>query len=92
MKLELDVASIHSKADFHKAVKIASGISFYGENLDALWDLLTGLVERPVSITWKNAKLSKISMDGDFDNIVKVIFAAVLYYENDEFTFELSNS
>lgn len=91
MRLELDGTTIRSSTDFHNAVTAASGISFYGRNLDALWDLLTGLVERPVRITWKNAKQSQIAMGDDFSRILRVINDALLFYEEDDFTFEMSN-
>ena len=31
---------------------------YYGENLDALWDCLTGGIELPVCIKWSNYKAS----------------------------------
>ena len=33
--------------------------NWYGKNLDALWDVLTGMVERPLKITWINSEESK---------------------------------
>ncbi|WP_447724302.1 barstar family protein [Sphingomonas koreensis] len=91
MRLELDGSAIRSSADFHNAVKAASEISFYGKNLDALWDLLTGLVERPVRITWTNAKQSQLAMGDDFSRILGVINDALLFYEKDDFMLEISN-
>jgi len=49
-----------SEEDFHTA--IAEGLdlpSWYGRNLDALWDALTGMVGRPLKITWIHAEQSK---------------------------------
>ena len=60
MELIIDGSKILSEEDFHKAV--AEGLSlpsWYGKNLDALWDALTGLVERPLKITWIHADQSK---------------------------------
>jgi|APFEC2959095171_1045051.scaffolds.fasta_scaffold00009_10 ribonuclease inhibitor len=91
MRLELDGSTIRSSVDFHNAIGTASGISFYGKNLDALWDLLTGLVERPVHISWTNAKQSQMAMGDDFSRILGILNDALLFYEKDDFTFEMSN-
>lgn len=90
MRLELDGHSIKSPAAFHDAVRTASGIGFYGRNLDALWDLLTGLVERPVRIVWTNADVSEAAMGDEFHRIARIIREAETYYPNDDFRFEMS--
>jgi len=88
--LNLDGHEIQSSADFHEAVLKASGIGFYGKNLSALWDVLTGLVERPVRITWSRSTLSEHAMGNDFHRIVEVIRKAETYLPNDDFYFEMS--
>lgn len=60
MQLIIDGSEIMSEEDFHSAV--AKGLdlpSWYGRNLDALWDALTGMVGRPLKMTWLNAAQSK---------------------------------
>lgn len=60
MQLIIDGSKIVSEEDLHKT--IAEGLnlpSWYGMNLDALWDVLTGIVGRPLKITWINAEQSK---------------------------------
>lgn len=60
MHLIIDGSKITSEEDLHMA--IAEGLelpSWCGMNLDALWDALTGLVGRPLKITWINANQSK---------------------------------
>ena len=52
MQLIIDGSKIVSEEDLHKT--IAEGLnlpSWYGMNLDALWDVLTGIVGRPLKIT-----------------------------------------
>ncbi|WP_426212733.1 barstar family protein [Massilia sp. TWP1-3-3] len=74
MKLEFDGVSILSESDFHEALTEALGLStFYGKNLDALWDLLSRDVERPVLLEWKNAEISKAAMGDRFDSIVGIL-------------------
>lgn len=56
----IDGSKIVSEEDLHTT--IAEGLDlpdWYGKNLDALWDALTGMVGRPLKITWINAEQSK---------------------------------
>jgi ribonuclease inhibitor len=60
MHLVIDGSKIVSEEDLHTV--IAEGLDlpiWYGRNLDALWDALTGIVGRPLKITWIDAELSK---------------------------------
>jgi len=60
MHLIIDGSKIASEEDLHTA--IAEGLdlpNWYGKNLDALWDALTGIVGRPLKITWIDAEQSK---------------------------------
>ena len=55
-----------SKANLHS--EIGSKLNFpdyYGGNLDALWDCLTGWVELPIEIVWQDFGLVKNSL-GDY--------------------------
>ena len=48
------------KKDFHRTLAIQCDVTeFYGHNLNALWDLLSWGVERPVCIIWNNSENSK---------------------------------
>jgi RNAse (barnase) inhibitor barstar len=73
MTLLLDGSEMASEDDFHDAVTAASGVEFYGRNLDALWDLLVGLVDPPIEIRWTNAESSRAAIGERFDRIVAVI-------------------
>jgi len=76
MRAEIDGAKIQSEADFHR--EIARALNFghnYGGNLDALWDVLSRDVERPISLVWKNARHSRIAMPGGFERIVTLLRA-----------------
>ena len=60
MELIIDGSKIMSEEDFHTTV--ANGLDlprWYVKNLDALWDSLTGMVDRPLKITWTHADQSK---------------------------------
>ncbi|MET3979522.1 ribonuclease inhibitor [Mucilaginibacter sp. UYP25] len=68
----IDGAYIKSISDFHKSTKrLFNFPEYYGENLDALWDCLVE-VETPITIIWKNHKLSASHLSSDFTKIVSV--------------------
>jgi ribonuclease inhibitor len=73
MLIELDGLSISSEQDFHKRIASAFSLAqYYGNNLNALWDLLSTDVERPVEIVWKNSKESEQSMGETFKKIISI--------------------
>lgn len=49
---------------------------FYGRNLDALWDCLTGHIELPVTIMWRNFYSSKLALGEYADKVAEVLKAA----------------
>lgn len=74
MNIEIDGNNIKTEAEFHTAISGALSFSpHYGKNLDALFDILSGDVERPVVLVWKNSPISKASMGDVFDRIVNVL-------------------
>jgi len=74
MKIELDGANILTERDFHRQLALALDVqAFYGSNLDALWDLLSAGVERPVTLVWKNSQISKASMEVPFEKIHEIL-------------------
>jgi ribonuclease inhibitor len=74
MIIELYGESLGSESDFHEALANALDLSeFYGRNLDALWDVLSVDVERPLQLVWINSEKSKQAMGARFDQIVKIL-------------------
>ncbi|WP_145554570.1 barstar family protein [Yersinia canariae] len=60
MNAILDGLLIESEDDFHDAIAKELNLPiWYGRNLDALWDALTGMVERPVRLVWINSEISR---------------------------------
>jgi ribonuclease inhibitor len=71
---ELEGAAIRSEAEFHAAIAAALEFpSYYGRNLNALWDVLTGDVERPVVLVWNDADASRAALGGWFDEVVELL-------------------
>lgn len=70
----LEGKKIRSEAEFHAAIAAALDFpEYYGRNLDALWDVLTGDVERPVVLLWKDAQASQASLGDRFQPIIELL-------------------
>lgn len=74
MIIELDGSNIKSEIEFHKQLASALKASeLYGNNLNALWDLLSANTERPIELTWRNSNNSRDSMGDTFEKIVSIL-------------------
>ncbi|WP_074894617.1 barstar family protein [Neisseria elongata] len=74
MQLEIIGSKIYTEQDFHNQIsKIFPIQDYYGNNLDALWDLLSTNVERPITLVWKDAIFSKNQLKSTFIEIIKVL-------------------
>lgn len=72
MELIIDGSKIQSEADFHHLIgETFYMTAWYGKNLDALWDVMTGMAERPLKIIWINADLSRERLP-HFEQIVSL--------------------
>ncbi|WP_081026124.1 barstar family protein [Ralstonia solanacearum] len=74
MNVKLDGNLIKSEVDFHRQLAKSLGVEdFYGFNCDALWDLLSASVERPLNLIWENSAVSRAGMGGAFEKIVAIL-------------------
>lgn len=74
MNIEIDGNSIKTESEFHAAISVALSLPpHYGNNLDALFDILSGDVERPVVLVWRDSSISKVGMGDSFERIVDVL-------------------
>lgn len=94
MNVELNGLEIRSERDFHRCLSIVLGVQgYYGNNLDAMWDLLSAGVERPLVLIWKDHHFSKKNMGKDFDDVIKVLNRVVGQDERfgwtDRFSYQL---
>lgn len=70
----IDGKEVNTEAAFHKAISSLFNFSpYYGNNLHALWDTLSTDIERPITLIWKDAAISKVALGSDFDLIVDVL-------------------
>ncbi|EHP42652.1 barstar (barnase inhibitor) [Cupriavidus basilensis OR16] len=94
MKIHINGDVVRSEMDFHRELASALGVeSFYGFNLDALWDLLSSSVERPVFLMWINAGVSRKYMGKSYFEIVDILERVKIQDErfgwNDKFTYKI---
>lgn len=67
----LDGHMINSEHDFHKVISSALDFGpYYGNNLDALWDMLSSGAAGGIILHWKNAEISQQKMGAVFETIV----------------------
>lgn len=68
--VELNGSTIINKQTFHEEIERFFNLPYYGENLNALWEVLSYEAVRPLTIVWKNADISKNAMGVYFDKII----------------------
>ncbi len=74
MIVEIDGSRIKTEADFQDAIAKVFGLShYYGKNLNALRDVLTRDVERPITLVWHNSRESQKSMPSEFRQIIQLL-------------------
>ena len=74
----IDGLKIASEMDFHREVaKAMRFLEYYGNNLDALWDVLSGDLPEQTTLVWCNAARSRTMLGPRFEAIVSVLKQAV---------------
>ena len=94
MQIVIEGQNIYVEKDFHRQfVSQVEDLYYYSHNLDALWDSLTGSVEGPLHLIWRDATLSKQRLGTRFDLIISVLDRVIAYdaksIHEDKFTFEI---
>lgn len=76
-----DFDTIETVEDFYAAAKFQLQLpEYFGNNLDALWDCVTGEIELPVDISFINMTTSQLD---DFDGIIAVFEDASIELDDD---------
>ena len=92
MILNIDGREIKTVNDFHDKLMVCPGMpDFYGRNLDAFYDVLTGFIEGPLKIVWHHAAVSRSNLGEEFDGLALAMKDAADYTRTwpDKFEFEL---
>ncbi|WP_061808770.1 barstar family protein [Rossellomorea vietnamensis] len=59
--------------EFHKYIKRNLDLpEYYGENLNALWDCLTGFIQLPLLLVWEKFDISKGHLGEDSEKILQL--------------------
>ena len=82
MNIEIFGKEIQNEMDFHKQFNKYADYPYYGHNLNALWDVLTGMLERPAHLIWHDSKLSKEVL-GETFNTITDMFEEVSKHDED---------
>lgn len=85
----IDSKAFKDKEGFHELLKLKLDLpEYYGKNLDALWDCLTGDIELPIRIIWENFDSSR-GILGEYADKAAELFKKAQNYSNQELIFEL---
>ncbi|RCX32409.1 MULTISPECIES: barstar family protein [Bacillus amyloliquefaciens group] len=69
----IDGKDVTSTETLHRILKDQLDFpDFYGENLNALWDCLTGWIEYPLTLVWKNFEFSQKELGSDADDVLEL--------------------
>jgi ribonuclease inhibitor len=86
----IDGENIETEIALHKYLKQELNLpDYYGMNLHALWDCITGYIELPVKIIWNNFDLSKKKLGDKFVGYVIDLFKRAQKELPGEFDYEL---
>lgn len=80
-KVIIDGKNLKDKKSLHLILKEKLNLpEYYGENLDALWDCLTGDIAMPLSIVWENFNESKNYLGEYADKAAEVLLKAEKHF------------
>jgi ribonuclease inhibitor len=73
----LEGKDLKSKLKVHQLLKDKLELpDYYGENLDALWDCLTGWVSLPLRIVWNDYEYSKNELGSFAEELLQLFLEA----------------
>ncbi|MCY8452247.1 barstar family protein [Bacillus spizizenii] len=73
-KIIINGKDFENKERIHDALKDKLDFpDYYGKNLDALWDCLTGWIELPLTLVWRNFEFSKKFLGSYAENTLEVL-------------------
>ena len=79
----IEGALIDSKEELHKIFKEALNLpEHYGKNLDALWDMVTGEIDLPIRIIWRDFNITEENIGAYAMKTLQVIKRASETLEN----------
>ena len=80
----IDFSECKNGMDLHNVLKETLGFpDFYGANLDALWDSITGFIQLPEKIIFSGVKNLKTELYEYIKLIINIFQRAKIMYYND---------
>ena len=72
-EIHIDGNIILSEEDFYKVAGPLLGFpDYFGNNLDALWDSMSGHIDTDIILVWDNHSISKNAFPETFEKIVEI--------------------
>ena len=69
--IELDGNVIGNEDEFHSEISRILGFTdYYGRNMDALWDCISGYIDTDFQLVWKNHQQCKNALGQKFDIVI----------------------
>jgi ribonuclease inhibitor len=85
----LDGNDITTEDIFHNKIsQLLEFPKFYGRNLDALWDLMSGHIDTNMVLVWKNHEVAKKSFPDTFIEIIETFNEVKELWEDFEYRLE----
>ena len=87
-KFTVDLKNVTNYSEFYDA--LIKGLDFpdwCGKNPDAVWDLLTGLLETPAVVEIKNSDKIEWQLKQELDLLIKILKRTEDWYDEGEFSF-----
>lgn len=83
----IDFSEIGDELDFYEQLKEKIELpDYFGDNLDALYDVISGDIELPLHIEFVNMDVSQLE---DFENLLEILEEIDNQIENFSFTYFL---
>ncbi|SHI90767.1 ribonuclease inhibitor [Clostridium cavendishii DSM 21758] len=80
----IDGLKINSKEKLHEVFRTELNFpDYYGNNLDALFDVLSTDIEMPINLIFENTKYCKQYLGEYLDSTIEVLKNVSTYYPND---------
>ena len=81
MEIVIDVSNIETSLQLHRLLKEKLGFpDFYGNNWDAFWDAITGLVMMPDKLTFVGLSNLEKKLPWDSDIMKKMLIRFYIYH------------
>lgn len=85
-EIRLDGNIILSEQDFYKMTGPKLGFpDYFGNNLDSLWDSMSGHIDPNIILVWDNHSTSKNAFPKTFEEIVKIFEETKEIWSNFEY-------